>query len=50
MDDRKENFEEKLFLSKICLGKASFPPLVKPKNQHQNFDKHLEQKQCAKRR
>ena len=32
------------------LGEALFPPLVKAKNQHQNFLKHLKQKRCAKRR
>ena len=50
MDERKENFEENFFSAKIALGQALFPPLVKAKNQHQNFEKHLKQKRCAIRR
>ena len=42
----KKNF----FFAKIALGQALFPPLVKAKNQHQNFKKHLKQKRCAIRR
>ena len=45
MDERKENFEEKFFSAKIASGQGLFPPLVKAKNQHQNFEKHLKQKQ-----
>ena len=47
MDKRKENFEEKNFSTKIASGQAFFPPLVKAKNQRQNFEKHLKQKRCA---
>ena len=43
MDDRKE----KKFPAKIDSGEALFPTLVKAKNQHQNFEKHLKQKRCA---
>ena len=50
MDERKENFEEKKFSAKIASGQALIPPLVKAKNQHQNFEKHLKQKRCATRR
>jgi hypothetical protein len=46
MDDREENF----FSAKIASGQALFPPLVKAKNQHQNFEKHLKQKRCTIRR
>jgi hypothetical protein len=35
------------FHAKIASGEALFPPLVKAKNQHQNFEKHLKQKRCA---
>ena len=35
---------------KIASGEALFPPLVKAKTQHQNFEKHLKQKKCAIRR
>jgi hypothetical protein len=38
------------FLAKIASGHALFPPLVKAKNQHQNFEKHLKQKRCPIRR
>ena len=39
MDDRKKNFESKKKISaKIASGHALFPPLVKAKNQHQNFE------------
>ena len=42
---------KKIFFSaKIASGEAHFPPLVKAKNQHQNFEKHLKQKRCAIRR
>ena len=44
MDERKENFEEQFFSAKIASGQALFPPIVKAKNQHQNFEKHLKQK------
>ena len=50
MDERKQNFKEKKFPAKIASGQALFPPLVKAKNQHQNFEKHLKQKRCAIRR
>ena len=50
MDERKENFEENFFSAKIASGQALFPPLVKAKHQHQNFEKHLKQKRCAIRR
>ena len=50
MDERKENFEENFFPAKIASGQALSPPLVKAKNQHQNFEKHLKQKRCAIRR
>ena len=45
----KENkILEKIFFSaKIASGQALFPPLVKAKNQHQNFEKYLKQKRCA---
>ena len=42
--------KEFLFPAKIASGHALFPPLLKAKNQHQNFEKHLKQKRCAKRR
>jgi hypothetical protein len=38
------------FSAKIASGRALFPPLVKAKNQHQNFEKHMKQKRCAIRR
>jgi hypothetical protein len=34
----------------IASGQALFLPLVKAKNQHQNFEKLLKQKRCAIRR
>ena len=37
----KKKFEEKKKSAKTASGKALFPPLVKAKNQHQNFEKHL---------
>ena len=48
----KENkILKKIFFSaKIASGQAVFPPLVKAKNQHHNFEKHLKQKRCAIRR
>ena len=50
MDKRKENFEEKKFFAKICSGEAPFPPLVKAKNQHKNFEKKPEtKKMCNKK-
>ena len=50
MDDRKYNLDEKKFSLIIASREALFPPLVKAKNQHQNFEKHLKQKRCAIRR
>ena len=47
MDERKEYFEEKKFSRQNLLGGTLFPSLVKAKNQHQNFEKHLKQKRCA---
>ena len=48
---KKIKFWRKFFFSaKIASGQALFPPLVKAKNQHQNFEKHLKQKRCAIRR
>ena len=42
---------KKIFFSaKIASGEALFPPLVKAKNQHQNFEKHLKQKRCEIKR
>jgi hypothetical protein len=46
----KNILKKKSFPAKICLGKALFLPLVKAKNQHQSFEKHLKQKRCAIRR
>ena len=47
----KRKFWRKFFFSKkIASGQALFPPLVKAKNQCQNFEKHLKQKRCAIRR
>jgi len=48
----KENkILKKNFLSaKTASGQAPFPPLVQAKNQHQNFEKHPQQKRCAIRR
>ena len=43
-------FKKKFSPAKIASGEALFPPLVKAKNQHQNFKKHLKQKICAIRR
>jgi hypothetical protein len=42
----KKNF----FSAKIASGQALFPPLVKAKNQHQNFEKHQKQNRWAIRR
>jgi len=42
--------KKKNFPVKIASGQAPFPRLVKAKNQHQNFEKHLKQKRCATRR
>ena len=47
IDERKENIEEIFFPAKIASELALFPPLVKAKNQHQNFVKHLKQKRCT---
>jgi hypothetical protein len=33
-----------------CFGVSTFPPLLKAKNQNQNFEKHLKQKRFAIRR
>ena len=41
MDERKENFEENFFPAKIAFGQALFSPLLKAKNQHKIFEKHL---------
>ena len=38
--------KKKHFPAKICLVEALFLPLVKAKNQLQNFGKHLKQKRC----
>ena len=48
----KENkiLKKKKVSAKIALGQALFPPLVKAKNQHKIFEKHLKQKRCAIRR
>ena len=48
----KENkiLKKNFFPAKIASGQSLFPPLVKAKNQHQNFEKHLKQKRCAIRR
>jgi hypothetical protein len=43
----KNILKKKSFFAKICLKEALFPSLVKAKNQHQNFEKHLKQKRCA---
>ena len=40
--------KKKKFTAKIALGQALIPPLVKAKNQHQNFEKHLKDKRCAR--
>ena len=37
MDDRKLDFEEKIFSNKIASEEAIFPPLVKAKNHIQNL-------------
>ena len=42
MDDKKI-----IFPVKICLGEELLPPLVKVKNQHQNFENYLKQKRCV---
>ena len=39
--------KKKKFSAKIASGQALIPPLVKAKNQHENFEKHLKQKRCA---
>ena len=44
MDDKKYNFEEIKFSRQNLLGGSTFLPLVKAKNQLQNFGK---QKRCA---
>ena len=48
----KENkiLKKKKISAKIASGQVLFPPLVKAKNQHQNFEKHLKQKRCTIRR
>ena len=46
----KKDLKKKKFSAKIALGEALFPPLVKAKNQYQNFEKDLKQKRCAIRR
>ena len=48
----KENkiLKKKKISVKIASGQALFPPLLKAKIQHQNFEKHLKQKRCAIRR
>ena len=48
----KENkiLKKKKCSAKIASCQALFPPLVKAKNQYQNFEKHLKQKRCAIRR
>jgi hypothetical protein len=43
MDERKKFLKKIFFPAKIASGQALFPPLVKVKNQHQNFEKHLNQ-------
>ena len=48
MDKRKENFEENKYFGKIYLWESLFPPLVKTKNQHQNFEKHPNKKDATK--
>ena len=40
----ENKIKEKHFPAKICFF---FPPLVKAKNKHQNFEKLLIQKRCA---
>ena len=48
---KEKKILKKIFFSaKIVSGQALFPSLVKAKNQHQNFEKHLKQKRCAIRR
>ena len=39
--------KKKFFPAKIDSGEALFPPLVKAKNKHQNFKKHLKQRRCT---
>ena len=48
----KENkiLKKNCFSAKIASGQALFLPLIKAKNQHQNFEKYLKQKICAIRR
>ena len=46
----KKILKKIFFPGKIASGQALFPPLEKDKNQHQNFEKHLNQKRCAIRR
>ena len=36
--------KKKKIFAKIASGQALFPPIIKAKNQHQNFEKHLKQK------
>jgi hypothetical protein len=38
---------ENFFFLIIASREALFPPLVKAKNQHQNFEKHLKRKKDA---
>ena len=47
---KKIKFWRKFFFRKIASGQALFPPLVKAKNQHKIFEKHLKQKRCVIRR
>ena len=46
MDSRKKDFEDKKNFLKKSLQEALFTPLVKAKNQLQNYQKHLKQKRC----
>ena len=45
-----KKFKKIKISAKISSGESLFPPLVKAKNQHQNFRIHLKQKRCAIRR
>ena len=45
MDDRNKTLKKNFFLAKICFGMLNFR--LQAKNQHQSFEKHLNQKRCA---
>ena len=47
---KEKKILKKKFSAKIASRQALLPPLVKAKNQHQNFEKYLKQRRCAIKR